>query len=155
MGGHGRDVRPNSDSAVYVMAKERKQSRKRARAHKPTTPGDGGLGDSAPPASFDPATQSPRHVRAGLLLIERAIRGGWSIPPHVMKTLPSIVTAVAESSESERERLRAVEVLLAMDRANTDALQAADRCERLDGGAATDRVELLPISLRPGGTGGA
>lgn len=154
MGGYGRDVRPYSDSAVYVMAKERKQLRKRARAT-PTPSPDGGLGDSAPPASFDPATQSPRHVRAGLLLIERAIRGGWSIPPHVMKTLPAIVTAVAESSESERERLRAVEVLLAMDRANTDALQAADRCERLDGGAATDRVELLPISLRPGGAGGA
>ena len=154
MGGYGRDVRPYSDSAVYVMAKERKQLRKRARAT-PTPSPDGGLGDSAPPTSFDPATQSPRHVRAGLLLIERAIRGGWSIPPHVMKTLPAIVTAVAESSESERERLRAVEVLLAMDRANTDALQAADRCERLDGGAATDRVELLPISLRPGGAGGA
>lgn len=154
MGGYGRDVRPESNSTVYVMAKERKQLRKRARAT-PTPSPDGGLGDSAPPASFDPATQSPRHVRAGLLLIERAIRGGWSIPPHVMKTLPAIVTAVAESSESERERLRAVEVLLAMDRANTDALQAADRCERLDGGAATDRVELLPISLRPGGAGGA
>ena len=154
MGGYGRNVRPDGNSAVYVMAKERKQLRKRARAT-PTPSPDGGLGDSAPPASFDPATQSPRHVRAGLLLIERAIRGGWSIPPHVMKTLPAIVTAVAESSESERERLRAVEVLLAMDRANTDALQAADRCERLDGGAATDRVELLPISLRPGGAGGA
>jgi hypothetical protein len=121
----------------------------------------GGLGESAPdaveapPASFDPATESPRHVRAGLLLIERAIRGGWAIPQHVMRTLPAVVTAIAESTDSERERLRAVEVLLAMDRANQDALQAADRCERLDGGGVTDRVELLPISLRPGGAGNA
>jgi hypothetical protein len=137
------------------MAKERKTRPKTARARASAKPADGGLGDAAPPESFDPATQSPRHVRAGLLLIERAIRGGWNIPPHVMRTLPAIVTSVAESSDSERERLRAVEVLLAMDRANTDALQAADRCERLDGGAATDRVELLPISLRPGGAGGA
>ena len=121
----------------------------------------GGLGETAstgaesPPASFDPAEQSPRHVRAGLLIIERAIRGGWAIPPHVMRTLPAVVTAIAESTESERERLRAVEVLLAMDRANSDALQAADRCERLDGGGVTERVELLPISLRPGGAGNA
>lgn len=121
----------------------------------------GGLGETPPagtenpPASFVPAEQSPRHVRAGLLLIERAIRGGWAIPPHVMRTLPAVVTAIAESTESERERLRAVEVLLAMDRANSDALQAADRCERLDGGGVTERVELLPISLRPGGAGNA
>lgn len=140
------------------MARNQRKTKKDADPHPRARSARGGLGESAPeapPASFDPAAQSPRHVRAGLLLIERAIRGGWAIPPHVMRTLPAVVTGIAESTESERERLRAVEVLLAMDRANQDALQAADRCERLDGGGVTDRVELLPISLRPGGAGNA
>lgn len=103
-----------------------------------------------------PATESAIDAvghRAGLLIVRRALREGWKIPPHVLATLPDLVTEMATNAASERDRLRAVETLLAMQRANLDALVAADRCERLDGGGATERVELAPITLRAGGVG--
>lgn len=91
--------------------------------------------------------------RAGLVLVRRALREGWQIPQHVLATLPEMVTRMATDAVTDRDRLRAVETLLAMQRANLDALVAADKCERLDGGGATERVELAPITLRPGGAG--
>jgi len=91
--------------------------------------------------------------RAGLIIVQRALREGWAIPPHVLKSLPALVTEMATNADSDRDRLRAVETLLAMQRANLDALVAADKCERLDGGGATERLELAPITLRPGGAG--
>jgi hypothetical protein len=91
--------------------------------------------------------------RAGLIIIQRALREGWAIPPHVLQSLPALVTEMATGAESDRDRLRAVETLLAMQRANLDSLVAADKCERLDGGGATERLELAPITLRPGGAG--
>lgn len=106
-----------------------------------------------------PTTSPARRVvdvgadRAGLVLVRRALREGWAIPPAVMADLPRVVLQMIDSANSDRDRLRAIETLLAMQRANHDALVAADRCERLDGGAATEIVELAPITLRPGGAG--
>lgn len=114
------------------------------RAKRPTPPADA-------PAT-ETAIDTVGH-RAGLIIVQRALREGWKIPPHVLATLPDLVTEMATNAASERDRLRAVETLLAMQRANLDALVAADRCERLDGGGATERVELAPITLRPGGAG--
>lgn len=102
-------------------------------------------------------TTAPEPVRAGdragLVLVMRALREGWQIPAHVMQTLPTRVLDMVENARNDRDRIRAIECLLAMQRANHDALVAADRCERLDGGGATERVELAPITLRPGGGG--
>ena len=138
------------------MERNRKTRSTRTNPAAPASSGD--AGDLVPrglPESLDLTAQKPTTVRSGLRIIERAIRNGWQIPPHVMASLPEMVTQIAETTEHERDRLRAVDVLLAMDRANSDALQAADRVERLDGGGATERVELMPISLRPGGAGNA
>jgi len=111
----------------------------------------------APAAAEDstplPSVISHMHDRAGLVLIQRALREGWQIPSHLMATLPTVVEQMIANARSDRDRLRAVETLLAMQRANMDALVHADRCERLDGGGATERVELAPITLRSGGGG--
>lgn len=132
------------------MRRDPRDSRRPKSKRKPSGDADaGGKGEPSPLALVE-----PRHERAGLQLIARAVRGGWQVPPHVLATVPQMVAAIAEGSESERERLRAAEVLIAMERANLDALQVADKCERLDGGAATERLELAPITLRPGGGGG-
>ena len=108
---------------------------------------------TAPQTPRAPVVVDPSGDRAGLVLVRRALREGWSIPPAVMRSLPGVVLQMIETARSDRDRLRAVETLLAMQRANHDALVAADRCERLDGGAATEIVELAPITLRPGGAG--
>lgn len=108
---------------------------------------------TTPPTPRAPVVVDPSGDRAGLVLVRRALREGWAIPPAVMRSLPGVVLQMIETARSDRDRLRAVETLLAMQRANHDALVAADRCERLDGGAATEIVELAPITLRPGGAG--
>jgi hypothetical protein len=95
----------------------------------------------------------PRADRAGLRLISRALREGWKIPRTVAATLPRVVLDMIDTAASDRDRLRAIECLMSMQRYNHDALVSADKCERLDGGAATERIELAPITLRPGGAG--
>lgn len=110
-----------------------------------------------PPAAENstplPSVLTDMNDRAGLVLIRRALREGWKIPPHLMATLPSVIEQMIANARHDRDRLRAVETILAMQRANMDALVHADRCERLDGGGATERVELAPITLKPGGGG--
>ena len=95
----------------------------------------------------------PTADRAGLRLVARALRGGWDVPAGLMATLPRVVVGMVANAKSDRDRLRACECLMAMQRYNHDALVSADKCERLDGGAATERIELAPITLRPGGAG--
>ena len=95
----------------------------------------------------------PTHERAGLRLIQRAINGGWQIPEELMSQLPRVVTGMVANARNDRERLRAVEVLVSMQRDNTAALVAADKVERLDDGSPTEVIELAPITLRAGGGG--
>lgn len=135
--------RPKGESAA--ARKTRRERARTSRAQREEAAAAGAVGNVLDSSSD----------RAGLILIRRAIRGGWKVPPHLLATLPAVVQSIAESADQTRDRLRAIELLISMDKANTDALQAADRCERLDGGTATDRVELSPITLRPGGGSGA
>ena len=95
----------------------------------------------------------PRHQRAGLRLVQRAIYNGWKIPDQIMEQMPKVVVQMVLNAKNDREKLRAIEVLVAMQRDNLAALQAADKIERLESGGATERIELGPISLRMNGNG--
>lgn len=101
-----------------------------------------------------PSIVDAGHERAGLRLVNRAIRSGWAIPEDLMEQLPKVIVGIVAKAKTDRERLRAAEVLVAMERDNMAALAAADRIERLDGGKPTELVELLPITLRVGGGSG-
>jgi hypothetical protein len=92
-----------------------------------------------------------RHERAGARLIRRAIEGRWAIPDELLDSLPRVVAGLVANARTDRERLRAIELLVTMSRDNLAALQAADRLERLDDGLPTDNLQLGPISLRVGG----
>lgn len=85
----------------------------------------------------------PGHERAGMILIRQAIRHRWDIPDVLLEQLPRQVTALFVNARNDRERLRAAEVIVAMNRDNISALVAADRIERLESGTATERVEML------------
>lgn len=93
------------------------------------------------------------HERAGLRLVRRAIHGRWAVPDELLESLPRVVTGMVANAKTDRERLRAVEVLVAMQRDNMAALQAADKIERLDDGNPTEVIQLAPITLRVGGGG--
>jgi len=97
---------------------------------------------------------TPTHERAGLRLLARAIHGGWDLAPELLRDLPRVATHVVATARNDRERLRAIEVLVAMQRDNLAALQVADKVERLDGGQPTELVQLAPITLVAGGGAG-
>jgi hypothetical protein len=80
-------------------------------------------------------------------MLATAVRNRWPIPEAMRKELPELASRIALNAESDRDRLRALELLAALDRDNIAALVALDRVERLDGGDVTDRIELLPISI--------
>ena len=99
----------------------------------------GGQGESSSPLA-----------RGSLQMIQQAVMNGWDLPKEWMQALPRFcMSIVADKSKGDRERLRATEILRAMQRDNLDAAQALDRVERLDQGRATDRIELGPIKWNP------
>jgi hypothetical protein len=93
------------------------------------------------------ADRDPKRDRETLRMLATAVRNRWPIPEAVRSELPELAARIALNSESDRDRLRALELLAALDRDNIAALVALDRIERLDGGEATDRVDLLPIRI--------
>jgi len=93
------------------------------------------------------ADRDPKRDRETLRMLATAVRNRWPIPEAMRKELPELASRIALNAESDRDRLRALELLAALDRDNIAALVALDRVERLDGGDVTDRIELLPISI--------
>jgi hypothetical protein len=87
------------------------------------------------------------HERSDLSTLRQAISNGWKIPEELKEQLPRVIVGMIRDARSDRERLRAIEVLVAMQRDNVNAFSAADRVQRLDGGEATERIELLPIRV--------
>tara|TARA_R110001592_G_scaffold122620_1_gene329532 strand:+ start:101 stop:448 length:348 start_codon:yes stop_codon:yes gene_type:complete len=89
-------------------------------------------------------------TRSALQTIKRAVTNNWEIPEEWKAALPRLCLRIAaDDSRGDRERLRAVEILRAMQNDNLNAAQALDRVERLDSGQATERVELGPITWNP------
>ena len=88
--------------------------------------------------------------RQSLQMLQQALGNNWDIPEEWKQALPKFcMSIVLDKSKGDRERLRASEILRAMSRDNVEALTALDRIERLDGGEATDRIELGPIKWNP------
>ena len=87
------------------------------------------------------------HDRETMRMLRQAVRNRWPIPPTMREAAPKIASRIAVEGATDRERLRAIEVLTAMDRDNINALAMLDKVERLDGGEATERIELAPVRI--------
>jgi hypothetical protein len=89
------------------------------------------------------------HERATMQMLARAVRERWDIPQGMRSRAGQIAAKLAFEGRTDRERLRAIELLAALDRDNIAALVALDKVERLESGQATERIELAPVSLKP------
>lgn len=87
------------------------------------------------------------HDRETLRMLIQAVRNRWAIPEGMRDAAPKIAARIAMSGATEREKLRAIELLAALDRDNIAALALLDKNERLDGGQATERIELRPVTF--------
>jgi hypothetical protein len=87
------------------------------------------------------------HDRQTMRMLAQAVRNQWPIPQAMRDAAPKIASRIAVEGNTDREKLRAVEVLTAMHRDNINALAMLDKIERLDGGEATERIELAPIRI--------
>ncbi len=81
-------------------------------------------------------------------LIAVAVRNRWQIPDEMREKAPKIAADIATKGATEREKLRAMEVLAAMDRDNISALEKLDKLERLDAGESTENVTLTLLPPR-------
>ena len=79
-------------------------------------------------------------------LVALAARRGWAVPDAVMENAPKWAVELAASG-SPRDRLRAMEALVAMRRANLDEAVALDKLERLEGGAPTEIVREFRVEF--------
>jgi hypothetical protein len=87
------------------------------------------------------------HARESLRLIRAAIAQRWDIPREIIDSLPKIVARIAVTG-TDREKLRAAEVLARMQRDNLETIVQADRIERLEAGEATEIVQFPTLDLK-------
>lgn len=88
--------------------------------------------------------------RSTLILLRSAIANGWELPNATMRAIPAYAASIlSDTNSSQRERLRAAELLAMLQRDTIAALATLDKIERLENGDATERIELQPITLRP------
>ncbi len=90
------------------------------------------------------------HVRETMLLWQQAIAGNWELPEGTKRAIPGFCVRVMQDPDrSDRDKLRAAELLASLNRDNLATLIAYDKAVRLESGEATERIELAPITLRP------
>ncbi len=93
--------------------------------------------------------QPDRESRSTLRLLQRAILNGWELPEGALRAIPAFAANILrDAKKSDRDRLRAAELLASLQRDTVSALIALDKVERLDSGSATERIELAPICLQ-------
>lgn len=79
--------------------------------------------------------------RADLALLERSIRQGWAIPDGVREALPRVVREIMDNPDSsDRDRLRAAEIMSGLNKDNREALIELIKTRRLIGGQSTENV---------------
>jgi len=96
-------------------------------------------------AMMDAMQDGAGSVRSTMQLLAQAVKNRWVIPPEMRDAAGKLARHIAVHGKTDRDRLRAVELLAALDRDNIAALLALDKVERLEGGNATERIELAPI----------
>ena len=90
----------------------------------------------------------PHHRRESLRIIEMAVRHGWDVPAEWRQSLPQVAARIAaDHKATDRDRLRALQVLQAMARDRVDAAALLDKIERLDSGQPTERNEIREVRI--------
>lgn len=87
--------------------------------------------------------------RGAVRILREFVRRKWPIPDAVIDAAPKVVARVlTDETSTKRDKLRAAEVLAALQRDNLSAILALDKVERLDGGDATENVVLTLLPSR-------
>ena len=84
----------------------------------------------------------PHRSRETMRMLQRAVREGWEVPAEIFKDAPIELRNIMQSSTSNREKIRAIEVFVTMHKANIDGLVQLDKIERLDSGEDTERSTI-------------
>lgn len=87
------------------------------------------------------------HLREDIRIVGMAVKRRWPVPDEVKERLPGILRSIAETSDSERERIAAARVIVAMEAQNQADDHVADKNARLDEGKATERIEGRILQL--------
>lgn len=87
------------------------------------------------------------HHRETLRMLHAAVKNRWKVPDAMKEIGPKVAAKIAVEGKTERERLRAVEVLAAFDRDNIAALLHLDKIERLDTEQPTERQKIEVVYI--------
>lgn len=91
-------------------------------------------------------TSDGHHTRGDLKMMASAVNRRWIIPKNVKEEMPAVIGTIALTSDSERERIAAAKVIVAMEGQNQADDHLTDKNERLDSGKPTENnVTVLVI----------
>jgi hypothetical protein len=104
----------------------------------------------------------PRHIRADIALVGRAVRQRWKVPDEVRSEVPEIMRGIVNKPHAtvishdtgepiqidhDRERIAAAKVLVAMEQQNQVDDHAEDKVSRLNEGKPTEIVHERRLRL--------
>ncbi len=87
-----------------------------------------------------------RELRENLSLLRKAIK--WDIPAEKRKQMVADAIQLAESAATDRDRLRAIELLRSMCKDDVDLMIELDRIERLEAGQKTEDFGKIEIVFK-------
>lgn len=88
------------------------------------------------------ATDSVSDATSAILILKKAVYQGWEVHPEIIESIPKLAALIIANGESDRDKLRAMEVLQRLVRDRWEAAIELDRIMRLERGEATERVEI-------------
>lgn len=93
-------------------------------------------------------TSDGHHDRGDMGMVWRAVKAGWRIPDEWKATLPQVAAKIAaDPSKSDRDRLRALELLERLDSSNFAKLVEA--VKRTPEGAEKHEYVMLVAGVKP------
>lgn len=88
--------------------------------------------------------EPPRRSMAQYMAL---FREGWQLTPELMRKVGADAQATLDDpAANKRQRARAAQTLIAVGKLVMDAAVNEDRMHRLDSGAATENVGIVPLT---------
>ena len=88
------------------------------------------------------STDSVSDATSAIMILKKAVYQGWEVHPEIIESIPKLAALIIANGESDRDKLRAMEVLQRLVRDRWEAAIELDRIMRLERGDATERVEI-------------
>lgn len=85
----------------------------------------------------------PHRSRGAFAMLAAAIKNQWPIPEAAIEAAPKVAARMLLEGTTDRVKISAIKLLLAMQKNNIEALETLHKIERLESGQSTENVRVF------------